>query len=108
MEATIKDPIPSGFFKLVSSSGKEFLVPNEAKSYSSVISQSLDCETFVESKTRTCSFKSIDDDVMDIIVKYFNYKIKYKDTENPDDIPEFSFDPAHIVGVILASHFLDI
>jgi hypothetical protein len=90
---------------LVSSDGVEFPVNEEEANCSKMIRKMLENENFIEGKSRRVQLPTIPSNILEVIVKYMKYKVKYEGSN--ENVPEFDFDPKVIFEVLRAANYLD-
>jgi len=92
------------YVTLVSSDGHEFVVDKKAALVSGTIKSMLE-GGFSEAENRRVAFQDISTPILEKIVQYFYYKLKY--TNSTTSIPEFSIDPETALELLMAANFLD-
>mmetsp|Transcript_1803 Transcript_1803/g.3005 ORF Transcript_1803/g.3005 Transcript_1803/m.3005 type:complete len:106 (+) Transcript_1803:194-511(+) len=93
---------------LVSSDGFEFIVDQEVAMVSGTIRNMLTgsgTSTFTEAKDKRIRFRTISGDVLERVIQYFYYKVKYTNTTG--DIPQFEIEPKYALELLMAANFLE-
>jgi len=90
---------------LVSAEGEEITLTEEEACCSKLIQKMLENETFVEGKSRRIQLPLVMNDVLQVIVRYFQYKLKYQDSA--EKVPEFQIEPKLLIDVLKAANYLD-
>merc|ERR1712054_34938 len=89
------------FVKLVSSEDHEFIIDREAAMTSGTIRAML-TGSFAESKGEI-RFPEISTPVLEKVIRYFYYKLKYTNSTVP--IPEFNIEPEVALELLMAANF---
>ncbi|ODV62593.1 elongin C [Ascoidea rubescens DSM 1968] len=90
---------------LVSSDCHEFIIAKKAASISPTLKAMLD-SSFQESKSNQIQLPDIDSQLMDVIVEYMYYNLKYKD--DPSKAPKFDIPIEMLLEVLVAADYLNI
>jgi transcription elongation factor B subunit 1 len=93
--------------KLISSDGKEFIIDREVAKMSGTIKIMLESQ-FSESKGEI-QFQEITGIILEKVVEYLNYKVKYMNvtTSQNGKIPNFDVSPEIALDLLMASTYLD-
>lgn len=59
----------------------------------------------IEQQSGEIVFRDIPTDVLEKVIQYFYFKVKY--TNSTCEIPEFHIDPEHALELLMAANFLD-
>ena len=89
--------------KLISSEGQAFLINKDAARVSGTIRAMLDSQ-FAE-KNGEIVLNEISSAVLEKVVEYLNYKLKYSSTSS--QIPPFEIPPEIVLELLMASNYLD-
>eukprot|EP01112_Ceratiomyxa_fruticulosa_P001247 TRINITY_DN1126_c0_g1_i3.p1 TRINITY_DN1126_c0_g1~~TRINITY_DN1126_c0_g1_i3.p1 ORF type:complete len:106 (-),score=17.20 TRINITY_DN1126_c0_g1_i3:85-402(-) len=92
--------------KLISADGHEFIVDRKAALVSGTIKSMLSGPgTFTEQQLGEINFREISTPILEKVIQYFYYKIKY--TNSTIEIPEFPIEPEIALELLMAANFLD-
>eukprot|EP01111_Echinosteliopsis_oligospora_P018701 TRINITY_DN871_c0_g1_i1.p1 TRINITY_DN871_c0_g1~~TRINITY_DN871_c0_g1_i1.p1 ORF type:complete len:104 (-),score=28.36 TRINITY_DN871_c0_g1_i1:196-507(-) len=92
--------------KLISADGHEFIVAKKCALVSGTIKSMLSGPgAFTEQQSGEISFREISTPILEKVIEYFYYKIKYTNTTN--EIPEFPIPPEIALELLMAANFLD-
>ena len=97
------DEVPNPYIKLISAEGHEFLIDRKCASSSGTIKAMLS-GSFSESSGEI-SFKEISTPILEKVIQYFYYKIRYSNSQVR--IPEFDIHPEIALELLMAANFLD-
>lgn len=93
--------------KLISSEGFEFVVDHDAACVSNTIKNMLSSQgTFIETEQGEIRFPEISTPVLEVVCKYFYYKLRYANTASKN-IPEFKVAPEMALELLMAANYLD-
>lgn len=92
--------------KLISSDGMVFEVTEAEAKVSNTLRAMLE-SNFLESKSREIKLSEIKGKVLEKVVEYLKYKIKYEFEENNDKIPTFPIEDNLAVELVYAANYLD-
>jgi len=92
------------YITLVSSDGFEFIISKDAAMVSGTIKNMLS-STFRETEERKIKLQEMDGRLLNKVVEYLHYNIKYKDSV---DVPEFNIPTEMALELLVASDFLDV
>jgi len=90
--------------KLISAEGQEFIIDRKAAMVSGTIKSML-FGGFTEQTLGEINFREISSQILEKVVQYFYYKLKY--TNSTSDIPEFPLEPEIALELLMAANFLD-
>eukprot|EP01108_Squamamoeba_japonica_P006944 TRINITY_DN573_c0_g1_i1.p3 TRINITY_DN573_c0_g1~~TRINITY_DN573_c0_g1_i1.p3 ORF type:complete len:107 (-),score=27.00 TRINITY_DN573_c0_g1_i1:62-382(-) len=91
---------------LISSDGFRFVVHTEAAMVSGAIRTVLTGPGgFIEQTTGEMNFRDISGAVLERVVQYFYYKLRYR--HSSADIPPFHIEPEYALEMLMAANFLD-
>mmetsp|Transcript_17009 Transcript_17009/g.28079 ORF Transcript_17009/g.28079 Transcript_17009/m.28079 type:complete len:118 (+) Transcript_17009:131-484(+) len=91
---------------LVSAEGHEFIVEKRAAMVSNTIKNMLNTPgEFVEKSGGKIDLKDISTPILEKVIQYFYYKMKYTKSQVP--IPEFKVEPDIALELMMAANFLD-
>merc|ERR1711916_193117 len=94
------------FVKLVSSDGHVFHCKKEAALVSGTIRSMLSGPAeFAESETGEFNFREISAPILEKVIQYFHYKLKY--TNSTVEIPDFHIEAEIALELLMAANFLD-
>lgn len=94
----------SEYITLVSSDGFEFVISKSAAMVSGTLKNMLS-STFRETEERKIRLQEMDARLLNKVVEYLYYNIKYKDSV---DVPEFDIPTEMALELLVASDFLDV
>eukprot|EP01126_Amoeba_proteus_P019286 TRINITY_DN1991_c0_g1_i3.p1 TRINITY_DN1991_c0_g1~~TRINITY_DN1991_c0_g1_i3.p1 ORF type:complete len:119 (-),score=7.82 TRINITY_DN1991_c0_g1_i3:138-494(-) len=86
---------------LVSAEGYEFILDRKCALVSKTISSMLD-GAFLENEMRRINFREIPGPILEKVIQYFYYKVKY--TNNTQVIPEFPIEPEIALELLMAAN----
>ncbi len=95
---------PSPYVTLISSDGYTFQITREAAMVSGTLKGMLNT-SFQESSTSTIKLHELDSQLLEKVVEYLYYNLKYKDNVN---IPEFDIPTEMALELLVAADFLDV
>uniref|UniRef100_A0A6B2LUV1 Elongin-C n=1 Tax=Arcella intermedia TaxID=1963864 RepID=A0A6B2LUV1_9EUKA len=90
---------------MISSEGHEFIVDRKCAMVSGTIRSMLDGGGFLESEAGEISFKEINTNILEKVIQYFYYKVKY--TNSTGQTPDFPIEPEIALELLMAANFLD-
>eukprot|EP01091_Cochliopodium_minus_P012237 TRINITY_DN3668_c0_g1_i1.p1 TRINITY_DN3668_c0_g1~~TRINITY_DN3668_c0_g1_i1.p1 ORF type:complete len:106 (+),score=24.03 TRINITY_DN3668_c0_g1_i1:55-372(+) len=92
--------------KLISAEGHEFIIDKNAAMVSGTIKSMLSGPVnFSENSLNEVSFREISTPILEKVIQYFYYKLKYTNSSN--EIPEFPIEPEIALELLMAANFLD-
>ncbi|EKX33873.1 hypothetical protein GUITHDRAFT_81023 [Guillardia theta CCMP2712] len=91
------------YVTLISAEGFEFVIERRCALMSGTIKAMLSA-TFMESQENTVTFPEISTPILEKVVEYFYYKVRYAQSS---DIPEFKIEPENALELLMAANFLD-
>ena len=91
------------YVTLVSAEGFQFVVERRCANVSGTIRTTLS-GTYTESKDNQISFPEISTHVLEKVIEYFHYKVRYS---HSSEMPEFKVEPEIALELLMASNFLD-
>eukprot|EP01117_Protostelium_nocturnum_P000368 TRINITY_DN1042_c0_g1_i1.p1 TRINITY_DN1042_c0_g1~~TRINITY_DN1042_c0_g1_i1.p1 ORF type:complete len:102 (+),score=32.34 TRINITY_DN1042_c0_g1_i1:110-415(+) len=92
--------------KLVSVEKHEFILDRKAAMVSGLIKSMLSGPGgFTEQQKGVIEFQEISTPILEKVIKYFYYKLKY--TNSTSEIPEFQIEPEIALELLMAANFLD-
>ena len=92
--------------KLISRDGHEFVIDRKAAVVSGTIKAMLSGPgTFAEQTLGEIKFREITTPILEKVIQYFYYKLKY--TNGHTEIPEFPIEPDIALELLMAANFLD-
>jgi len=92
--------------KLISADGHEFVVDRKCALVSGTIKSMLSGPgAFTEQQSGEISFREISTPILEKVIQYFYYKVKY--TNSTSEIPEFPIDTEIALELLMAANFLD-
>ena len=104
-DAPAEEPPKKEMIKLVSKEGHEFTVEKQAAMVSNTIKSMLTGPgMFTEQESDTITFPEISKEVMEEVIKYFYYKLRYANEPMP---PEFPIEPSMALELLMAANYLD-
>mmetsp|Transcript_22082 Transcript_22082/g.72728 ORF Transcript_22082/g.72728 Transcript_22082/m.72728 type:complete len:101 (-) Transcript_22082:41-343(-) len=93
------------YVTLISAEGFEFVIERRCALMSGTIKAMLSGPaTFMESQENTVTFPEISTPILEKVVEYFYYKVRYAQSS---DIPEFKIEPENALELLMAANFLD-
>ncbi|KAI3436267.1 hypothetical protein D9Q98_002320 [Chlorella vulgaris] len=93
--------------KLISAEDFEFVIDYDAACVSNTIRNMLNSQgNFIESEEGEIRFPSITTPVLEVVCKYFYYKLRYANTAS-ESIPEFKVAPEMALELLMAANYLD-
>mmetsp|Transcript_42577 Transcript_42577/g.99060 ORF Transcript_42577/g.99060 Transcript_42577/m.99060 type:complete len:101 (-) Transcript_42577:108-410(-) len=95
----------SDYVTLISAEGHEFVVERRCALVSGTIKAMLTGPaSYAESKENTVTFPEISTPILDRVVDYFHYKVRYS---HMSEMPEFRIEPEIALELLMAANFLD-
>jgi len=94
----------SKYIKLVSKDGHEFIVDRKCANSSGTIKAMLE-GSFSETRTGEIKFPEIDTAILEKVIQYFHYKMRY--TNSHVRVPEFHIEPEIALELLMAANYLD-
>ena len=91
------------FVTLVSAEGFEFVIERRCANVSGTIRAML-TGSYAESKDNHVTFPEITTRVLEKVIEYFHYKVRYS---HSSEMPEFKVEPEIALELLMASNFLD-
>lgn len=93
--------------KLISAEGFEYVVDYDAACVSNTIKNMLSSQgNFIENEHGEIRFPEITTPVLEVVCKYFHYKLRYANTASKN-IPEFKVAPEMALELLMAANYLD-
>eukprot|EP00727_Mastigamoeba_balamuthi_P013925 m51a1_g9155 putative transcription elongation factor b polypeptide 1 (110) ;mRNA; r:125431-125893 len=100
-------PQPGEYVRLKSSDNHEFIVHRECAMISGTIKSMLGGPgSFAEQQQGEVSFQEISTPILEKVVQYFYYKVKYSPGAGAET-PEFPIEPDIALELLMAANFLD-
>lgn len=94
------------YVTLISADGHEFKCPKKAALVSGTIKSMLSGPAeFAETETGEINFREISTPILEKVIEYFHYKLKY--TNSTAEIPQFPIEPEIALELLMAANFLD-
>eukprot|EP00244_Chara_vulgaris_P012528 TRINITY_DN6620_c0_g1_i1.p1 TRINITY_DN6620_c0_g1~~TRINITY_DN6620_c0_g1_i1.p1 ORF type:complete len:105 (-),score=23.37 TRINITY_DN6620_c0_g1_i1:258-572(-) len=94
--------------KLISADGFEFVIDRQAAMVSNTIKNMLSSSgSFTETELGEVKFPEISTPILEKLCQYFYYKLRYSNTTNVSNIPEFKIEPEIALELLMAANFLD-
>mmetsp|Transcript_53929 Transcript_53929/g.128187 ORF Transcript_53929/g.128187 Transcript_53929/m.128187 type:complete len:100 (+) Transcript_53929:262-561(+) len=95
----------SEYVTLISAEGFEFVVERRCALMSGTIKAMLTGPvSFAETKENTVRFPEIPTAILEKVVEYFHYKVRYSTSS---EMPEFKIEPEIALELLMAANFLD-
>jgi len=92
--------------KLVASDGSEIIIDRKAAMVSGTIKSMLAGPgDYQESQQSEIKFPEISPQVLEKVVQYFYYKMRY--TNHSGHLPEFKIEPEYALELLMAANYLD-
>jgi elongin-C len=91
------------YVTLVSAEGFEFVIERRCANVSGTIRAML-TGSYSESKDNHVNFPEISTRVLEKVIEYFHYKVRYS---HSSEMPEFKVEPEIALELLMASNFLD-
>mmetsp|Transcript_77986 Transcript_77986/g.156092 ORF Transcript_77986/g.156092 Transcript_77986/m.156092 type:complete len:102 (-) Transcript_77986:265-570(-) len=98
------EALPSKYVKLISQEGHTFFIDRECAMISGTIKAML-TGSFMESKGGEIQFPEIKASVLEKVIQYMYYKVRYsRGNQAP---PEFEIEPEMALYLLMAANYLD-
>ena len=94
----------SSFIKLISAEGHEFIVDRNVAIASGTIKIMLE-SSFAESRQGEIKFQEISSQVLEKVIHYLYYKVRYGNTN--EKVPVFDIPPDIALELLMASNYLE-
>mmetsp|Transcript_19466 Transcript_19466/g.49875 ORF Transcript_19466/g.49875 Transcript_19466/m.49875 type:complete len:107 (+) Transcript_19466:96-416(+) len=96
------------YVKLISCDGKEFFCERKAAMISGTIKNMLTGPgQFTEKQMGEVSFPEISGDVLEKVLEYFHYKLRYTNVSSAEEVPEFDITPQVALPLLMAANYLE-
>lgn len=95
---------PSSYVTLISNDGFNYQISREAAMVSGTLRGMLNT-SFQESSTNTIKLHELDSQLLEKVIEYLYYNLKYKDVV---DVPEFDIPTEMALELLVAADFLDV
>mmetsp|Transcript_24582 Transcript_24582/g.49826 ORF Transcript_24582/g.49826 Transcript_24582/m.49826 type:complete len:101 (-) Transcript_24582:412-714(-) len=93
------------YVTLISAEGFEFVIERRCALMSGTIKAMLTGPAhFSESKENTVTFPEISTRILEKVVEYFHYKVRWS---HSSEVPEFKIEPEIALELLMAANFLD-
>ena len=99
------ESVPVSHIVFISADKHRFILERRAAMVSGLVRTMLSSDAFAESGGGKIEFPEISGRILELVIHYFFYKLKYNNSRVP--IPEFRCPPEYALEVLAAANYMD-